>query len=142
MSSAAGRMWWGLRVGVVTGTSMRLGMEGIEDEQGLSGRSTTFWWVGRGEGEKRGGEGWCGEKGFWVSGIGEEVRIKGCVDGAGEGGLIGSDSRVETLGGENVGLEERDSSTCGVTLVRVGSCLVGVGAGGLVHRRWTWSWCR
>ena len=32
-SSAAGQMRWGPRVGVVTGTSMRLGMEGIEDEK-------------------------------------------------------------------------------------------------------------
>ena len=100
-SSAAGRIQWSPRVGVVTGTSMRLGLEGIEDGRG------SLWWVGRsileGEGENRGGEGWCGEKGFWVSGIREEVGVEGCVDGAGEGGLTGSESRVETVEGEDVG---------------------------------------
>ena len=97
------------KVGVVTGTSMRLGMEGIGlVERVSSGRSS----IVDGEGEKRGGEGWCGEKGFWVSGIGGVVGVEGCVDGEGEGGLTGSDSRVETVEGEDGGLEEGDSSAC------------------------------
>ena len=130
-------MWWGPRVGVVTGTSMRLGIEGIEDGRGSSGRSSTLWWVGRStvkvEGENRGGEGWCREKGFWVSGIGEEVGVEGCVDGTGEEGLTGSDSRVETVEGEDVGLEEGDSLKWNVGQSNVGvsgSCL-GVVAGGV-----------
>lgn len=74
-SSAAGRMRWGPRVGVVTGISMRHGMDGVEHGWGSAGRSSALELGGLsvvdGEGEKRGGEGCCGEKGFWVSGIGE-----------------------------------------------------------------------
>lgn len=55
-----------------------------------------------GEGERRGGEGWSGEKGFWVSGIGEKVGVEGCVDGTGEGGMTGSDSGLETVEGEDL----------------------------------------
>ena len=82
-------------------------MEGIEIEGGSSGRLP----IVDGEGEKRGGEGWCGEKGFCVSGIGGVVGVEGCVDGEGEGGLAGSDSGVEAVEGEDEGLEEGDSST-------------------------------